>query len=216
MKNVEETSCKKGVKRFHTPEIRELVTELEKQEQIVKDAMFPFVAKIFKEFHGQQRDVSKAVNIIAELDALISLSVASSLGQGEYVRPKFVEQNKPLLDLRGCRHPVQETVSVNNFVENDTQIGTAESPATCLLVTGPNMGGKSTILRQTCTAVLMAQIGCFVPAQSCTLTPVDRIFTRLGANDRILEGKSTFLVELEETAVMYAADSIRFLFFCLI
>ena len=68
-----------------------------------------------------------------------------------------------------------------------------------LLVTGPNMGGKSTLLRQTCLAVVLAQIGCFVPADSMKLTPVDRIFTRIGASDRILEGKSTFFVEMEET-----------------
>ena len=69
----------------------------------------------------------------------------------------------------------------------------------CLLVSGPNMGGKSTLLRQTCLAVVLAQIGCFVPAERCLLTPVDRIFTRIGAFDNILEGKSTFFVEMEET-----------------
>lgn len=69
-----------------------------------------------------------------------------------------------------------------------------------LLVTGPNMGGKSTILRQNCLAAIMAQIGCFVPCESFRLTPIDRIFTRLGASDRILEGKSTFFVEMEETS----------------
>ena len=68
-----------------------------------------------------------------------------------------------------------------------------------LLVTGPNMGGKSTLLRQTAIAVILAQIGCYVPAGYCELTPVDRIFTRIGASDRILEGKSTFFVEMEET-----------------
>ena len=71
-----------------------------------------------------------------------------------------------------------------------------------LLVTGPNMGGKSTILRQNCLAAILAQLGCFVPATSFTLTPVDRIFTRLGSSDRILEGKSTFYVEMEETKTM--------------
>ena len=68
-----------------------------------------------------------------------------------------------------------------------------------MLVTGPNMGGKSTLLRQTCLAVILAQMGSFVPAESCTMTPVDKVFTRIGAQDRILEGKSTFYVEMEET-----------------
>ena len=75
----------------------------------------------------------------------------------------------------------------------------AEKEANILLITGPNMGGKSTYLRQTCIAAIMAQIGCFVPAEKCEMSVVDRVFTRIGASDRILENKSTFFVELEET-----------------
>jgi len=194
-----ETSNKKGYKRFHTRQISELVAQLDSAEQKMKDSMFPFVSKIFKEFHQQHRAVSTAVNIVAEIDALISLSKASSPDK-PYCRPEFVERDEPLLDLRGCRHPVQETL--HSFVSNDTQMGTENNVAQVLLVTGPNMGGKSTVLRQTCAAVLMAQIGCYVPADSCKMTTCDRIFTRLGANDAILEGKSTFLVELEECSIM--------------
>ena len=84
------------------------------------------------------------------------------------------------------------------FVPNDTLLSPNQDQ-TLLLVTGPNMGGKSTLLRQTAMAVILAQIGCYVPAESMTLTPVDRVFTRIGASDRILEGKSTFYVEMEET-----------------
>merc|ERR1719169_12238 len=78
-----------------------------------------------------------------------------------------------------------------------------------IVVTGPNMGGKSTVLRQTCIAVLMAQLGCRVNARACRLTPVDRIFTRIGSYDTILEGKSTLLIELEETAAVMAHGSHR-------
>ena len=81
---------------------------------------------------------------------------------------------------------------------NDTFLDNQDNQ-TLLLVTGPNMGGKSTLLRQTALAAILAQIGCFVPAESCELIPIDRIFTRIGASDRILEGKSTFYVEMEET-----------------
>jgi len=91
------------------------------------------------------------------------------------------------------RHPC--AARGKKFIPNDTII----DKDSVLLVTGPNMGGKSTLLRQTCLGVILAQMGCFVPADSCILTPVDRIFTRLGASDRILEGKSTFFVEMEET-----------------
>ena len=91
----------------------------------------------------------------------------------------------------------QNSQVTSTFIPNDTVLGGAD-PRTILL-TGPNMGGKSTLLRQTCIAVILAQIGSYVPAVSFKLTPVDKIFTRLGAEDRILQGKSTFWVEMEET-----------------
>lgn len=96
------------------------------------------------------------------------------------------------------RHPCVNLTNSRTFVPNDTLLSPNQNQ-TLLLVTGPNMGGKSTLLRQTAMAVILAQIGCFVPAESMTLTTVDRVFTRIGASDRILEGKSTFYVEMEET-----------------
>ena len=90
---------------------------------------------------------------------------------------------------------IMKDSSTRKFIPNDLTLG---SPNT-LLITGPNMGGKSTLLRQTCLAAIMAQIGCFVAAESCRMSIVDRVFTRIGASDRILENKSTFFVELEET-----------------
>ena len=108
-----------------------------------------------------------------------------------------------MIDIRDLRHPIVYASRAGEigfeqkpFVPNDTKLNKKKS---LLLVTGPNMGGKSTLLRQTCLGVILAQIGCYVPATSCTLSPVDRIFTRIGSSDRILEGKSTFFVEMEET-----------------
>ena len=96
------------------------------------------------------------------------------------------------------RHPcLSLSSSTRQFVPNDTFLSHANQ--SLLLVTGPNMGGKSTLLRQTCIAVILAHLGCYIPAHSLRLTPVDRVFTRIGASDRILEGKSTFYVEMEET-----------------
>ena len=93
-----------------------------------------------------------------------------------------------MLELKAMRHPC----FARDYIPNDTQLG--GDKAAVMLLTGPNMGGKSTLLRQTCLAVIMAQVGCFVPAQRCRLTPVDRIFTRIGAHDNIVAGQSTFMV----------------------
>jgi DNA mismatch repair protein MSH6 len=95
------------------------------------------------------------------------------------------------------RHPLLERKSQEKFVSNDLEIRYKDQRA--LLITGPNMGGKSTMLRTTCLIVIMAQIGCHVPADSCEFSAVDQIFTRVGASDKILENKSTFFLELEET-----------------
>lgn len=119
-------------------------------------------------------------------------------------RPVFVEQAVPFLRIRnGVNICVQASLLGTDCIPNDISIGAEsgdnENPL-LLLVTGPNMGGKSTILRQACLTTLMAHLGCWVPAESCRLTAVDRIFTRVGANDAIMAGLSTFRVELEETA----------------
>jgi len=102
------------------------------------------------------------------------------------------------MELKQARHPCLVTMQHADQIPNDTHLGGEK--ASLLLLTGPNMGGKSTLLRQTCLVAILAQIGCFVPCASCRLTPVDRIFTRLGASDAILAGQSTLFVELNEAA----------------
>jgi len=124
----------------------------------------------------------------------------SQMAEGSMCRPSFVEAAEgacPVLHISAGRHPCE---SASGFIPNDLKIG-GDDP-TCILVTGPNMGGKSTTLRQTCAIVIMAQLGCYVPAEACTMTPVDRIFTRIGASDNIMAGHSTFFVELSDTAVI--------------
>ncbi len=135
----------------------------------------------------------------------MSLSHTSALAAGfdfEMVRPVFIKRGKngPFLDIKKCSHPCVALYDDRTYIPNDTVLGTAENESNFVIATGPNMGGKSTLLRQTCVAVILAQIGCFVPCAEMRLTPVDRIFTRVGANDRILAGQSTFMVELEETS----------------
>jgi DNA mismatch repair protein MSH6 len=124
-------------------------------------------------------------------------------------RPEFVESASPFLAIRAGVNPcVQAALDSKDCIPNDIAIGAEEGADAAagepplLLVTGPNMGGKSTLLRQACLTTLMAHLGCWVPAAACRLSPVDRIFTRVGANDAIMAGLSTFRVELEETALI--------------
>ena len=132
------------------------------------------------------------------------MAITSGSSENHMCRPEFIPyekefQNTAIFDIKDMVHPCVSMPNGKQFIPNDTLIDTKQDGQRLLLVTGPNMGGKSTILRQNCLAAILAQIGCFVPCSSFRLTPVDRIFTRLGASDRILEGKSTFFVEMEET-----------------
>jgi DNA mismatch repair protein MutS len=140
--------------------------------------------------------------LLATADALAELDVAASLAQvaGErgYVRPTFVDAST--IDIVDGRHPVIEALAGDRFVPNDLHLD--ESRARFVLLTGPNMGGKSTYLRQTALLTILAQIGGFVPARSMQLGIVDRIFTRIGAGDDLASGQSTFYVEMAETATI--------------
>merc|ERR1719491_398249 len=155
---------------------------------------------IFARFDSKRPMWEAAIQASAILDALQSLAkTASSPG---FVRPVVLDcdaNNEPEFKVRGGKHPcIELTHTGGEFIPNDLTLGGKNERI--LLLSGPNMGGKSTLLRQTCLIVILAQIGCYVPANSCSITPVDRIFTRLGASDRILSGQSTFYVELAETA----------------
>ena len=129
---------------------------------------------------------------VATLDALLSLAKASR--EPGYCRAELLDGDGSTLKIEDGAHPCL----AGDVVPNDLTVG-GDAPH-LLLLSGPNMGGKSTLLRQACVAAILAQVGCFVKAKSCTLHPVDRVFTRLGASDKILEGQSTFMVELLETA----------------
>ncbi|MBN3270812.1 MSH6 protein, partial [Polyodon spathula] len=205
-------STRKGYKRYWTGEIErlfgELVTSEDKRDGAVKDCM----RKLFYNFDKNYKDWQTAVECIAVLDVLICLANYSQGGDGPMCRPEVVlpvDGAVPFLELRGSRHPcITKTFFGDDFIPNNVFIGCSgeedeeesESQASCVLVTGPNMGGKSTLMRQCGLMVILAQLGCYVPAESFRLTPVDRVFTRLGASDRIMAGESTFFVELSETA----------------
>jgi len=143
-------------------------------------------------------EIREAADRVATLDALASLAEVAR--RKRWVRPDV--DNSECLEIKGGRHPVVESVlgrqGIDGFVPNDTRLDPAEQQI--LLLTGPNMSGKSTYLRQVALIVLMAQMGSFVPAESARVGVVDRVFTRVGASDRLSRGESTFMVEMHETA----------------
>ncbi|XP_035028206.2 DNA mismatch repair protein Msh6 isoform X2 [Hippoglossus stenolepis] len=204
-------STKKGWKRYVTEETERMFSELqgieEKRDAALKDCM----RRLFFNFDKDYREWKTGVECMAVLDVLLALSRYSQDGDGPMTRPQLVlpegnNQVAPFVDLVGSRHPcVTKTFFGDDFIPNDIFIGSDEtdeerSPALCVLVTGPNMGGKSTLMRQCGLVIILAQLGCYVPAESLRFTPVDRVFTRLGASDNIMAGESTFFVELSETA----------------
>ena len=184
-----------NAERFITPELKELEdTILGAQDRLVnleydlfrevRDALAQNVARI-----------QQTARAIAELDVFVSLAVVASANH--YCRPKINEQG--CIDIKGGRHPVVEKMIKNDmFIDNDTYLDNKKNRIS--IITGPNMAGKSTYMRQTALIVLMAQIGSFVPAESANIGIVDRIFTRVGASDDLASGQSTFMVEMNEVA----------------
>ena len=197
-KNWDQMSATVKVKRYYFPELRNLVRQLQEAQethgQIVKEVSGRFFARFSEDYTTWL----SAVRIVAHLDCLISLAKASASLSEPSCRPVFLPQgdnNRSTIDFTDLRHPC--LANIGTFIPNDITLG-GPHPKISLL-TGANAAGKSTILRQTCIAVIMAQIGCYLPCTSARLTPVDRIMSRLGANDNIFAAQSTFFVELAET-----------------
>ena len=195
----------KQVNKYLTPAVERLVEDLEHAYDVMKAGKARGMQLIFAKFDSMRSLWASAAQASAMIDALGSLAQASS--KAGFTRPfiKTCPSNVgPGINIVQGRHPcVEFTHSGGDFIPNDLSMGDVdadEAGAKILLLSGANMGGKSTLLRQTCLIAILAQIGCFVPAEECTITPFDRIFTRLGASDRILLGQSTFFVELAETA----------------
>ncbi|NWY39455.1 MSH6 protein, partial [Sylvia atricapilla] len=201
-------SSRKGYKRYWTKEIEKMLAAMVSAEERRDAALKDCMRRLFYNFDKNSKDWQTAVECIAVLDVLMSLAHYSQGGAGPLCRPVILlpmDNAAPFLELRNSRHPcITKTFFGDDFIPNDIVIGIKDegssSEASCVLVTGPNMGGKSTLMRQAGLLVVMAQLGCYVPAEACRLTPIDRVFTRLGASDRIMAGESTFFVELSETS----------------
>ena len=192
-----------NAERFTTPELKEYETKiLDAQEKIVE-----IERRLFTELRtaiaAEARRIRQTALALAEVDVLASLAYIAA--RRNYCRPHFLESSAGgELEIIEGRHPVIEQQEMaggsDRFVPNDLYLnGTTHN---ILLLTGPNMGGKSTYLRQTALIVIMAQMGSFVPARSTRLSVVDRVFTRIGASDNLARGRSTFMVEMTETAAI--------------
>ena len=179
-------------------ELKKLVQEYQETDEVKTCVLGSVFQRLMKKF-GEDRGVwNQAIKSLAQLDCILSL-VKSSRNFGEPLcRPHFVSASKGVFEAKELRHPCVSRLK-DVFVSNDVCIG-GDNEAPFILLTGPNMGGKSTLLRQTCVAIIIAQIGMFVPAESLKLSCFDRIFTRIGANDNIAGGQSTFMIELSETS----------------
>jgi DNA mismatch repair protein MutS len=184
-----------NAERFFTPELKEFETKVLGAEEAICQLEY----QLFEGIRGKVSDATPRLQKTASAITLIDIlaSMAEIADRHDYVRP-IVNEGDEIIIGDG-RHPVLERMGFSErFVPNDTQMNNQENQI--LIITGPNMAGKSTYLRQVALIILMAQMGCFVPAREARIGVVDRIFTRIGALDNIMRGQSTFMVEMMETA----------------
>jgi DNA mismatch repair protein MutS len=187
-----------NAERYTTSELKEYESRiLDAQEKIVEIERRLF-AELRSAIAGEARRIRQTALALAEVDVLTALAHIAALRN--YCRPKFDDSAD--IEIVGGRHPVieQQDFAGERFVPNDLYLNSTTH--TVLVLTGPNMGGKSTYLRQTALAVILAQMGSYVPASSARLGIVDRVFTRIGASDNLARGRSTFMVEMTETAAI--------------
>ncbi len=192
-----------NAERFITPEMKEYETLVLNAEERIREIEVRIFKEICQRVAASSRRLLGSAQALADLDTFASLAQAAA--NGGYVRPELTDST--VLDIRDGRHPVVERgLHGERFVPNDATFETGEIVR---IITGPNMSGKSTFLRQAALIVLMAQIGSYVPASSATIGLVDRIFTRIGAQDEIHAGQSTFMVEMIETSNILHHATVR-------
>ena len=181
--------------RFFTPELKEYESLILNAQEKITDMETAIFRQICQQIIAVGGQILATASAIAQIDVLSSLAeVAVRHG---YVRPTLT--NEDVIDIKGGRHPiVEQSIGSDNFVPNDTYLCNKDNQL--IILTGPNMSGKSTYLRQVALIILLAQIGSFVPADSANVGIVDRIFTRIGAQEDLAAGQSTFMVEMTEAA----------------
>lgn len=186
-----------NAERYITPELK----EFEAKALSAKEQTEEIELKIYQEIKAKIRpeipDMQQTAAAVAQLDALASLARAAL--KYHYIRPQIADKRHPHIQIEEGRHPiVEQTLKDSMFVPNDVNMNHEDQEI--LIITGPNMAGKSTYMRQIAVLMIMAQIGSFIPAKSASITPVDSIYTRVGASDDISTGQSTFMVEMNEVS----------------
>ena len=184
-----------NAERFITPELKELEETILGSEDRLTSLEYELFKAVRDHLAENVARIQRTAKAIAKIDVFASLALVAS--RNNYCKPKINESG--ILDIKNGRHPVVEKMITNDmFIDNDTYLNNSNNRIA--IITGPNMAGKSTYMRQTALIVLMAQIGSFVPASSANIGIVDRIFTRVGASDDLASGQSTFMVEMNEVA----------------
>ncbi|XP_076352752.1 DNA mismatch repair protein Msh3-like [Tachypleus tridentatus] len=190
----------KQVSRFRSPAVESLLNQLQQVREQLKFDCYQAWLQFLSDFNTNFYRFKKAVLNLATLDCFLSL--AEFAKQEKYCKPDLVDNFHQELKIVDGRHPIIEKLlsGEGQYVPNDTFLN---SEKRCMVITGPNMGGKSSYIKQVALITILAQIGSYVPAESVTISPVDGIFTRMGAADNIERGKSTFLVEMQETVDIF-------------
>lgn len=184
-----------NAERYITQELKEFESKILSAHERIVNIEFHLFNQLCEKIAAQLPEIQDSARRIAELDVLYSLADAAS--RNNYVRPDIV--NSSTITINDGRHPVIEQLCTNErYVPNDVQLNNSDNEI--LIITGPNMAGKSTYMRQTALLVLLAHTGSFIPASSASIGIVDRIFTRIGANDDLSTGQSTFMMEMNEVA----------------
>ena len=193
--------------RFITPILKEkenIILGAEEKIINLEYKLFMDIREVVKRYISKIQRIAK---VVSEVDMLQSFSIVSDMYK--FTRPTIT--NDKVIEMIECRHPVVEQVMKDKYIANDIIM---DKNTDILLITGPNMAGKSTYMRQCAITVIMAQIGCFVPCKSCTMPIFDKIFTRIGASDDLVSGESTFMVEMKEAnyAISEATENSLILF----
>lgn len=186
-----------NAERYITPELKEFEAKALTAKEKTEELELKIYQAVKAEIRPEIPDMQKTARALAALDCIASLARAAL--KDRYIRPRITNSREGRISIKDGRHPmVEHALKREMFVPNDTELN--HNDQEILVITGPNMAGKSTYMRQVAVLIIMAQTGSFIPARSASFSPVDRIFTRVGATDDISTGQSTFMVEMQEVS----------------